>query len=1219
MTVEWKSVDIILFDTSGNVTYGISGLRVSMQPQAKRKRQRGSEKHTAIFSILAEKCYLATRAREEQEDAEGHSDFSHTERNESESVNLPPDEEETGREDADQQVDFFYPESREPEPHVFRPGPAFWDFEANPLPPVTRLKPQKASLISKLSKLSWWRRESSHCTQEKTRTSRETVYAARCKELLIVLPWKADRWARQRSETDRRRTTNESEHSSQHRGRQSSVDTSLHRSDTVTSTADSRVGQTSDGEHESGCYRCDRVKLDAVATRHYETISEGCDCDCGRPMHRVAVSQLADYCITPPWDAQHAGYLSERVYITRHVHCGAFNTDARNVLAKQDDDQPLGHCQPSPPHQSVKFRQNHHRAAFWHTRLLDPIAFSLPRARQNHFLSCISSQHNGIQWIRQSSFPASEATLERCPPGHNGRGAALSNLVTALYDRFQKEEIVADLEEAITLDRAVLELRPPGHPDRSSRNKPQYLTWMKRLRYSVQHWFYAPPGDPDRSSSLHNLAFCLSNKYDNGGVVAHLEESVTLRQATLELRPPGHPDRGASLSNLACSLMKRFQTHAAMCDLEEAIELHRAALELRPIKHPDRSSSLYNLALSLSNRSLACDLCKRFLKQAEMCDLEEVIELHRAVLELCPSGHPDRSSSLHNFSRCLLKKYDNQRVVADLEEAVAFGHAALELCPLGHPDHDATLILAGHATVKHAIHNIISETLKTMPTRLLHTSTGVLCDREAQMSHFMSSELYDQLLSCCTTCDPDLRMEIIRANIPKYFQYIMLSHHWGESEPLLRDIEDHPIDGIPTNGGLGKLQAFCRVALERDYLWAWSDTCCVDKDSSVEFQEAIGSMFAWYRRSALTIVYLSDVPNTGSLESSIWFARGWTLQELLASQNILFYTQDWSLYKNLKSSNHKTEVSVLEELERATGIEARFLTNFSPGMEDTSPMHSSGIFNLRLPILYGESAENALGRLLAEIISQSGDISILDWVGYASPYHSCFPADITSYQTLPFSPCQASAEEHMLMMGQQPMPSSTALQKLHRSLTELPLPRFLNHRLILPCIAHRVTAIQLKTADPHAPSYTYEIQASGLRPFEITLPSELENATILSGALQLVRPWHPKLLGSPAELYTTSKEQLFSTLGRPFNALLLTQLLQYEYKRIASSTLITAQPIDSASILQSEAKLQLFRPSIDSIPIPLFRTGYWTSGTARLSVKRRSGFPFNDTEKCMVN
>ncbi|KIN97197.1 hypothetical protein M404DRAFT_917258 [Pisolithus tinctorius Marx 270] len=139
---------------------------------------------------------------------------------------------------------------------LFVTGPAFWDFGANPLPPVTQLKPPKAGMISKLSKLWRWRQKSPQCTQEKTRTSQEIIHAARCKERLIVLPWKADRWARQRSQTDRHRATNESEHSSQHRDRQSTVDTSLHRPDTVTSTADSRVGQTSDGEHESGCYVC---------------------------------------------------------------------------------------------------------------------------------------------------------------------------------------------------------------------------------------------------------------------------------------------------------------------------------------------------------------------------------------------------------------------------------------------------------------------------------------------------------------------------------------------------------------------------------------------------------------------------------------------------------------------------------------------------------------------------------------------------------------------------------------------------------------------------------------------------------------------------------------------------------------------------------------------------------------------------------------------------
>ncbi|KIK11586.1 hypothetical protein PISMIDRAFT_58083, partial [Pisolithus microcarpus 441] len=74
---------------------------------------------------------------------------------------------------------------------------------------------------------------------------------------------------------------------------------------------------------------------------------------------------------------------------------------------------------------------------------------------------------------------------------------------------------------------------------------------------------------------------------------------------------------------------------------------------------------------------------------------------------------------------------------------------------------------------------------------------------------------------------------------------------------------------------------------------AWSDTCCIDKDSSAERQEAIGSMFSWYHRSSLTIAYLSDVSDTASLASSAWFKRVWTLQELLAPPTLVFYMQDW--------------------------------------------------------------------------------------------------------------------------------------------------------------------------------------------------------------------------------------------------------------------------------------------------------------------------------------
>ncbi|KAI6014331.1 hypothetical protein EDC04DRAFT_2578814, partial [Pisolithus marmoratus] len=236
----------------------------------------------------------------------------------------------------------------------------------------------------------------------------------------------------------------------------------------------------------------------------------------------------------------------------------------------------------------------------------------------------------------------------------------------------------------------------------------------------------------------------------------------------------------------------------------------------------------------------------------------------------------------------------------------------------------------------------------------------------------------------------------ISDTVPEYFGFVMLSHRWGRGEPLLRDIEGKQIYDLTGTDGLAKLQDFCILVCERGFQWAWSDTCCIDKDSSAELQEAIGSMFSWYRRSSVTIVYLSDVSNTGPLANSVWFKRGWTLQELLASRTVLFYTHDWSLYMNRDTPNHKTDTALLQEVEKITGIAKQHLMDFYPGLDNArSRLHWAsrrrttrpediayslfGIFKVHLPIFYGESVEHALGRLLAEIISASGDVSVLDW------------------------------------------------------------------------------------------------------------------------------------------------------------------------------------------------------------------------------------------------
>ncbi|KIO00993.1 hypothetical protein M404DRAFT_93046, partial [Pisolithus tinctorius Marx 270] len=283
-----------------------------------------------------------------------------------------------------------------------------------------------------------------------------------------------------------------------------------------------------------------------------------------------------------------------------------------------------------------------------------------------------------------------------------------------------------------------------------------------------------------------------------------------------------------------------------------------------------------------------------------------------------------------------------------------------------------------------------------LPPHLLHTPTGTMCNRKAQLSHFERSHQYKQLLSTAHLLTEQKLQTAIGSAVTDFFQIAMLSHRWGNDEPLLREIEGKKIYDLRAIDGLAKLQYFCALALEKNFQWAWSDTCCIDKDSSTELQEAIGSMFSWYRRSSLTIVYLSDVSDAGSLASSVWFERGWTLQELLASPTVLFYMYDWSLYTKDDSTNHKTDPAVLQELQEATGIAKQHLTDFHPGVDDarlrlhwasrrrtTRPEDIAyslfGIFEVQLPVLYGESAENALGRLLAEIISRSGDVSVLDW------------------------------------------------------------------------------------------------------------------------------------------------------------------------------------------------------------------------------------------------
>ncbi|KAL4730540.1 hypothetical protein ACLX1H_002576 [Fusarium chlamydosporum] len=201
-----------------------------------------------------------------------------------------------------------------------------------------------------------------------------------------------------------------------------------------------------------------------------------------------------------------------------------------------------------------------------------------------------------------------------------------------------------------------------------------------------------------------------------------------------------------------------------------------------------------------------------------------------------------------------------------------------------------------------------------------------------------------------------------------------------------------------------KLRESCELArsLKLDYLWI--DTCCIDKSSSAELSEAINSMFRWYAESTLCIAFLQDVPSSQSeeeitkkLRESRWFTRGWTLQELIAPGKVIFYAQDWKPLgtRSELKDDIKLVTGISEELLDTTHhmmeSKQRHLGQYSvaekmywaAGRETTRPEDIAycllGIFDINMPLLYGEGQAKAFKRLQEEIIKSTDDESIYAW------------------------------------------------------------------------------------------------------------------------------------------------------------------------------------------------------------------------------------------------
>ncbi|KAH8197363.1 hypothetical protein TruAng_008456 [Truncatella angustata] len=202
--------------------------------------------------------------------------------------------------------------------------------------------------------------------------------------------------------------------------------------------------------------------------------------------------------------------------------------------------------------------------------------------------------------------------------------------------------------------------------------------------------------------------------------------------------------------------------------------------------------------------------------------------------------------------------------------------------------------------------------------------------------------------------------------------YAILSRTWGQDEVVFADLAK-AANHWQRKAGYSKIKFCAEQAGRHDLRHFWVDTCCIDKSDSIELQTAINSMFRWYQNAKRCYVYLAD---DMAFRNSRWFTRGWTLQELIAPTSVDFYSKEGVWLGDKQSLNHL--------IRDVTGIPARALygtplSNFTI-MEREAWVHNRqtkfeediaysllGLFDVHMPLVYGEGREKAQRQLREEV------------------------------------------------------------------------------------------------------------------------------------------------------------------------------------------------------------------------------------------------------------
>ncbi len=291
--------------------------------------------------------------------------------------------------------------------------------------------------------------------------------------------------------------------------------------------------------------------------------------------------------------------------------------------------------------------------------------------------------------------------LQATPVDDPDRTGYQSNLGNAFQIRFERTEVLADLDTAIEHHRAAVEDTPVGHPDRAGflsnlgnalRLRFERTAALSDLDTAIeagrQAFEAAPADDPDRGMYQSNLGIALLSRFERTGVLADLEAAIGHLREAAEAAPADDPDRGMYQSNLGIALEARYGRTGVLADLEAAIGHLREAADVTPAGAPDRAGYQSNLGKALQ---------ARFGRTGELADLDMAIGHLRKAVGSTSAGRTSRAGFLSNLGNALQARFERTGVLTDLDNAIEAGHQAVDAVPGDHPNRATYLSNLGNS------------------------------------------------------------------------------------------------------------------------------------------------------------------------------------------------------------------------------------------------------------------------------------------------------------------------------------------------------------------------------------------------------------------------------------------------------------------------------------------------------------------------------------------